>query len=225
MAKIVKEYEARKSELLETSRMLFFSKGYENTSVNDIIKAVGIAKGTFYHYFKSKEDLLNELITIISENLLEELKKIINISNTSAIEKLNSFFSYAGNYKVENKETIIVMSRVLNSPENMLLRKKLEDLYLRMSSPLLEQLIVQGVKEGCFETAFPDLVPHMLLPMGVHVRDQFVEVLLKPERTEEDIALLCRGYTMYQDSIERILGAPEGSISFVSDSLIRSFFV
>ena len=69
MSKIVKDFEERKNELLETSKKLFFSKGYEHTSVHDIIDAVGIAKGTFYHYFKSKEDLLNEILDLLSERI------------------------------------------------------------------------------------------------------------------------------------------------------------
>lgn len=49
--RIVKDGGERRKELLDTARRLFISKGYEKTSINDILKEVGIAKGTFYYYF------------------------------------------------------------------------------------------------------------------------------------------------------------------------------
>lgn len=224
MTKIVKEYEERKRELLETAQKLFFSKGYDKTSVNDIITAVGIAKGTFYHYFKTKEDLLDELIKLMADSINAGLKEIIASPQLNAIEKLNRFFSFAANFKLQNKETVIISALVMHRPENILFRKKLETIYLQVSAELLTALIRQGVEEKLFDTPFPDIVPHMLLAMGMHLREEFASLLLNERRSENDIDLFCRGYEMYQNSMERILGAPKGSIEFVSDQLIRSFF-
>ena len=224
MTKVVKEYEERKRELLETARNLFFSKGYDKTSVNDIITTVGIAKGTFYHYFNTKEDLLDELINQMADTINTGLKDVVASPGKNAIEKLNRFFSFAGDYKLANKETVIITAMVMHRPENLLFRKKLESIYLHTSSVLLAELIRQGVDEKLFDTPFPDLVPHMLLAMGVHLRDEFAKLLQNKNRTDEEIDLFCKGYLMYQNAIERILGAPNGSISFVTEKLIRSFF-
>ena len=62
MVRIVKEHEERKNELLDAAQALFYQNGYETTSVAKIIDSVGIAKGTFYHYFKSKTDLLDQIV-------------------------------------------------------------------------------------------------------------------------------------------------------------------
>lgn len=68
--RIVKEYEERRKEILETAERLFLKKGYTKTTVNDILKEIGIAKGTFYHYFKSKEEVMDEIIMrIIKEDV------------------------------------------------------------------------------------------------------------------------------------------------------------
>jgi len=61
MVRITKEYHVRKNELLDTAQELFFTQGYEQTTVETIIQKVGVSKGTFYYYFKSKEDLLDKL--------------------------------------------------------------------------------------------------------------------------------------------------------------------
>lgn len=66
MARIVKDPDERRSELIASAQQLFYTKGYEHTTVSDIVKAVGVAQGTFYYYFESKmailEALVNELI-------------------------------------------------------------------------------------------------------------------------------------------------------------------
>jgi AcrR family transcriptional regulator len=77
MVRISKEHDERLTEFLDTARQLFFEKGYEKTSVNDIIEKVGVAKGTFYHYFKSKEDLLDQLVNQFIEKSLSTVGEMM----------------------------------------------------------------------------------------------------------------------------------------------------
>ena len=76
MARIVKEYDARHAEFLDVAQTLFFSKGYEQTSVQDIINTVGVAKGTFYHYFRSKVEVLDALVQRMFEQTLASLEPL-----------------------------------------------------------------------------------------------------------------------------------------------------
>ena len=69
MARITKEYYERKNEILDAAQELFLTQGYEKTSVDNIIKKVGVAKGTFYYYFKSKEDLLDKLVKRMTDKI------------------------------------------------------------------------------------------------------------------------------------------------------------
>ena len=77
--RIVKEYEERRKEILETAERLFLTKGYTKTTVNDILKEIGIAKGTFYHYFKSKEEVMDEIIMRIIKEDVTKAKRIVPI--------------------------------------------------------------------------------------------------------------------------------------------------
>ena len=72
-----KDGEERKKELLETARRLFITKGYEKTSVNDIIQEVGIKKGTFYYYFTSKEEMLEEMILEVVKQGAERARAVL----------------------------------------------------------------------------------------------------------------------------------------------------
>lgn len=65
--RVVKEAEARRNEILDAAEILFTGKGYAKTTIIDILEAVGIAKGTFYYHFKSKEEVMDAIIDRIVE--------------------------------------------------------------------------------------------------------------------------------------------------------------
>ena len=83
MSRITKDPEIRKAEIMAIAKKLFDQYGFQNTSVDQIVKTAEIAKGTFYYYFKSKEELLDTMLldTIMikmSDSMLEHLKPIMN---------------------------------------------------------------------------------------------------------------------------------------------------
>ena len=153
MARIIKEYDERLNELLDVAQELFFQKGYETTSVNDIIEKAGVAKGTFYHYFKSKGDLLDRLVVRWSQAALDRVQMLVmNQSQLTAVEKLNLFFVTIRNFKVENMELMKVLLLVLYRDENLLLRHKMLKKSIELIIPYLVEILEQGNKEGIFKT-------------------------------------------------------------------------
>ena len=99
--RIIKK-EIRKKELLNIAYKLFMTKGYENTSVDEIIAEAKIAKGTYYYYFESKEATLEKVIEMMIE---EECKKRKYEYEIRYIEKDYSGADIAREYK--NEENII----------------------------------------------------------------------------------------------------------------------
>ena len=74
----MKEAEERKKEILDIAEQLFIEKGFDNTSTNDILREIGIARGTLYYYFKSKEEILDAVIDRITNQLVEKSKEIFD---------------------------------------------------------------------------------------------------------------------------------------------------
>ena len=74
--RISKKPEERKNEILDNAEKLFGTKGYSKTTINDILLAVGIAKGTFYYYFKSKEEVMDAIVMRFIDNGIENIKAI-----------------------------------------------------------------------------------------------------------------------------------------------------
>ena len=88
MVRIVKKPEERKSEIVAAACELFLSKGYDSTTMQDVMRKLGIAKGTIYHYFSSKEDLLEAVIDSLAESEMLRLKKVLEKGKGNALSRL-----------------------------------------------------------------------------------------------------------------------------------------
>lgn len=77
-----------KQRILDTAEQLIAEKGFDNVSVDDIVAACNVAKGTFYHYFKSK----NEILVYVTRTPYEELKRrFAETEGSPALERLEQF--------------------------------------------------------------------------------------------------------------------------------------
>jgi AcrR family transcriptional regulator len=107
MARIGKEKkEAIKKEILDASRTMFFEQGYDKTSTNQIAKKVGVAEGTIFNYFKTKSDILIEVLT--SEYADELERPDIDIISEGVVEIFMQFIT-----KVTNKLLLLPKKMLL----------------------------------------------------------------------------------------------------------------
>src|SRR5476651_1335469 len=88
MARIVKKAADRKADIVSAARRLFQTQEYDKTSMQDIMDALGIAKGTIYHYFKSKEALLEVVIEDIVEKNIEQTQILLKNAKGNALQKM-----------------------------------------------------------------------------------------------------------------------------------------
>ena len=132
--KTVKDAELRRQEILMTARELFIKKGYDKTSVNDILKVVDIAKGTFYYYFSSKEEVLEAIIIDIVEEGATKARRILNEQSIPLLNRI-MMAMMAQKPDFEGSEEI---KEELHKVENV----KLHRIYLRemikKMTPILE---------------------------------------------------------------------------------------
>lgn len=107
--------QSTKSRIVKSAWNLFYKNGYDDTTVEDIITASKTSKGTFYHYFKSKEGLLNTLSYLFDEKY-EELYNVVdpNLSSYDKLLWLNHKFcgisdssrSSVGSYRIASERNI-----------------------------------------------------------------------------------------------------------------------
>ena len=105
MVRIVKKPEERRQEIVATARELFQKKGYENTAMQDIMGALGIAKGTIYHYFKSKEELLEAVVEDTANEYIAGLEKVLNETEGTGLDKMRALIT-SGNVEEQYEELL-----------------------------------------------------------------------------------------------------------------------
>ena len=224
MVRITKAPDERKNELIMTAQQLFFTKGYERTSVNDIVKAVGVAKGTFYHYFDSKTAVLEALV----ENLIDEsiaiMHDIVDDPSLPTLEKWHKLFGVLGSWKLDHKTEMLEITRFMARDDNVLLAKKIQQKTLDLVSREIAKIIQQGVDEGVFDTPLVEETAEVILALNLGIREPLVPLILNPERFDNPLEIARRKFTAVQTAIERILGAPSGSMIYVDEEILRAWF-
>jgi AcrR family transcriptional regulator len=224
MTRIVKAPDERRSELIACAQKLFYSRGYESTSVRDIVDEVGVAKGTFYYYFDSKTGVLEAVVDELIAQAQAILEEIVADETLAAIPKWIQAFQVVGNWKIERKDEWIALLRLLQKDENVLLQYKMWMQATQVLSPELAKIIAQGVEEGVFETESIQDAVEIALAIARGVRDTIYDTLLNPNRYDDPAALAWRKITAVQTAIERVLGAPPGSLPIIDEQSLAAWF-
>lgn len=133
-----------KERIIDISWKLFYEKGYDNTTVDEIIQACGISKGGFYHYFHTKGDLLNSLSYMFDSQYENALKKMD--SDINSFEKLIYLSRYLFRY-IEERIPVDILSlvystQVIKKGEKHLLNQN------RTYYKTLSTIIKEGQKNG-----------------------------------------------------------------------------
>jgi len=221
MVRISKDYDERKKEILDTAQRLFYENGYEQTSVNAIIEKVGISKGTFYYYFDSKEELLDSLVERFAVQVLEAIKKVVDDEKLNALQKLNQAFIVTWAWKISNWDIFMTILKFIYREENIIIKHKMFERNLELATPEFVKVTKQGVSEGTFSTPFPKEVAELILRIGYALNDSFAKLYLELDKKPENITLIKKNISLYENAVERILGLPEGFITMVDKKTIK----
>ena len=226
MARIVKqeEYDLRRNNILDAAQRLVYTKGYEQMSIQDILAEVQISKGAFYHYFASKQDLMEGMIERMASQGLALMLPIVEDTRLDASQKMMRLFDFAARWKSARKEVLMTLVKVWYADDNALLRQKSQAALLPRITPLITRIIRQGNDEGLFHTAFPEQTCEIVFSMMMGIGESMIKQLLLPDPNFEVVQYLEGLTASYQDAIERVLGATPGSLPLFDPSIFREWF-
>jgi len=196
----MKKGERRKLELLRIAYNMFISRGYENTSVDDIIREAGIAKGTYYYYFESKEQTLEEVIGMMINQEIEEAKRIV-FTEIPVPQKMVGIIT---SLRPSGEE--LPIEDALLRPENIIMHSKIKRQLAEKVNPLLCEVVEEGIREGIFNCDNISQRVRILLVVSGEIFDE-------DNYTNRDIEV-------FIDMSEKLLGAKAGTMGFIRD-LIR----
>lgn len=167
--RIVKNPEERKTEILDTAERLFAIKGYSQTTIVDILNEIGIAKGTFYHYFKSKEEVMDAIIMRVINADVTAAKAIVDDAELSSIAKLFQILIMQKPQDGGGKEKMLEQ---FHQPGNAEMHQKSLVQSIRHMAPVLAQVVEQGIEEQVMSTDYPHETIEFLLASGQLIFDQ-----------------------------------------------------
>lgn len=218
------EYAIKRNEILDVAQRLVYTKGYEQMAIRDILDEIQISKGAFYHYFDSKPDLLEALVDRIRQELEKLLIPIIQDPALPALKKIQHFFDTSGRWKIAHKAYMLALLQIWYNDDNAIVRQKMQASMIRHITPWLTHIVNQGIDEGVLSTPFPDQVGNMLLFLWQGLGQHFAEFLLAPEPTPNALQQIERVVAAYNYALERLLGAPAGSLNLADTEILREWF-
>lgn len=226
MARIVKEEEhtEKRNAILDAAQRLLYTKGYERMTIQDILDDLCISKGAFYHYFDSKQAVLEALVERMGEEVVQLLLPIVHDPALSALDKLRRFFPTLARWKTARKDFILALMRVLYADDNAIFRQKTRALAVKRVTPQLASIIHQGVREGVLTTAYPDQMGEVVLSLVLDFGDAVADLLLSREPGRDEYPRAKRTVAAYTETLERAVGAPAGSLPLADDQTLREWF-
>jgi AcrR family transcriptional regulator len=228
MARIVKEeeYALKRNQILDVTQRLIYTKGYEQMSIQDILDELKISKGAFYHYFGSKQALLEALIERMMHEAEEIMIPIVQDPNLPAIEKFQRFFDAISRWKTDRKQIILALMLSWYSDDNAIVRQKVSVAGLKWFAPFLTVIICQGVQEGVVTTPYPDQVSGVIISLMLGLGDAIAESFLPNGLNHDALQRIdLTTLAVYVDAIERILGVAPHSIQFMDPEILKEWEV
>lgn len=197
-----KKPEERRHEILDVAEEIFATKGYENASIEDLLKALQLSKGGFYHHFKSKEEVLDGIILRYTQRMVEGAKQVVARPEVNAKDKLQMLLAAI---RISNAEEEILEE--LHRPENRTMHLKSLIESTVCLAPYFGEVARQGINEGSFHMDSPDEIMEALFIIASLWFDDAFFDLTAEQKQRRAIA--------FMEMAEKCTGVEKGSISFV----------
>jgi AcrR family transcriptional regulator len=203
--RIVKEAEIRRNEILDAAEELFGQKGFDGTSTGDILGKVGIARGTLYYHFKSKEDIMDALIERTNATILGAAQHIAADKSIPVVDRILRAVM-ALNISGGSGSSQEIMEHI-HKPQNALMHQKIQRAIISGVPPILTPIIREGIEQGIFNTPYPYECMEMVVI--------YANTIFDDDRVEMTDELRMSRILAFITNVERLLGAETGSLMSV----------
>jgi AcrR family transcriptional regulator len=217
-------YTVRREAFIEVAERLMQTHSYERTSVQDILDELGASRGGFYHYFDSKQALLEAVIDRMVDAGLAAVEPIVQDPNLPAGIKLARMFSGIGRWKTDRRELILGFIDVWLSDDHAVVREKFRRKLVTRFVPTLSGIVKQGIEEGIFRVESPDDAARVLMMLIQGLQEEATELYVASQANAVTFEEVETRFTSFARALERILGAEAGSISVVDHSILEAWF-
>jgi len=214
----------RREAFVDAAMRLVQLRGYEQTSIQDVLDELDASRGAFYHYFDSKQELLEAMVDRIADQALASLGPIVEDGRLPANLKLERFFSGIGQWKTDRKALMLELIKVWLSDDNAIVREKVRRVMVERIAPILADIIRQGIAEEVFVAESPEETAWVLMTLLQGFQDTATGLYVGRQNgtvSYDDVQRRLQGFT---HAFERVLGAPPGSVKPIDENIMREWF-
>jgi AcrR family transcriptional regulator len=214
----------RRAAFLDVAQRLVQAKGYEEMSVQDVLDELDASKGAFYHYFDSKQALLEAVVERSVDGAMATLAPVLGDPELPALRKLERVFAGIATWKAERKELVLAIMEVWNSDGNAIVREKLRRMTVSHMVPLLSAVVRQGIDEGVFTADSPDETAMVFVSLMQGFQELAIDHFIARQAGTITFEVVQRSVAVFTQAFERILGIPNGSLTLTDDPTLHFWF-
>ena len=208
----MKKGDIKRVQILDTAEKLFFEQGYDRTSVQDILNALQMSKGGFYHYFDAKDSVLKAVSERRAQNRFDQLNAAIYGLRRSPVEKLNMILAMANLFEAEEAPFAALMLKLCYRDKDASMNAHRRRILVDRLLPTLNDVIAEGVADGSFHTRHPMEIGRLLLLMACDVDDEVCGMLADNPDNPDVMLPMLEILNTWRESIEKLAGAPFGTV-------------
>ncbi|MDW5318182.1 TetR/AcrR family transcriptional regulator [Rhizobium sp. PL01] len=214
--------EDRREQLLDCAQSLFFARGYDATTINDIMTLAGVSKGGFYHHFASKDQVLEALSRRMAGQAVERIGDVLDHPGLSPLDRLNLAFERMRQFKAGDGPKIVKAFEAAFTTENLILYDRLNRATSAVVAPLLTTIIEKGMDEGAFNVPDAAIAADIILRLGALSREAVAVAITARGTADAQSAneQLERTMRMQAIVVDRILGLPDDSVRLVAPGFV-----
>ncbi len=209
----MKKGELRKDSILNTAERLFFERGYEETSIQDILDALSISKGGFYHYFDSKGALLEEICRRRSARDIEQVRSELHSGKLSPEQRLDLLLGATQMFNRADPSYAALVLKISYMDEDVHFRDQMRSFMLERLRPMVDEALQEGMTAGRFFFRNPGQLGRILLLLGCDVNDEVCRMLATGAENVDCVIEMMDLLDAYRECVQNLCGARFGSIS------------
>lgn len=209
----MKKGDIKRTQILDTAEKLFYERGYDRTSVQDILDVLGMSKGGFYHYFDAKDSVLKAVVERRMQGRFERLAAELYNGRRGSIDRLNMLLGMANLFETEEAPFAALLLKLCYRDRDAAMRDHRRRVLIDRLLPGVNDVIAEGVADGSFHTRYPQVIGRLLMLMACDVDDEVCTLLSDNPENPDVMLRMMELLNAWRESAERLIGAPYGSVT------------
>jgi AcrR family transcriptional regulator len=214
----------RRDAFVDAAQRFIQAKGYEQMTIQDVLDELDASRGAFYHYFDSKQALLEAVVVRMVDGALASAGPVLADPQLSAPEKLAGVFAGIATFKNQRRELLLGLIEVWLSDDNAIVREKFRREVTSRLTLMLAPVIAQGVAEGTFNAGRPEHAAQVFVALLLGTNEVGTRLFVANQAGDVSYDEVEQILSAFADGLERLLGARPGTLPLVDPAILREWF-